>query len=318
MKTCLIFGHNGLDLDVTINIRSLYKNIGFNVFFSDKLFNADVLVILRPIDKEINFTQFNFSLIHVYDYVGNNFDNLIVCLPKNKTFIFCTTSETKKRLIDFFNFPSSKIFVAFVPVDVKIWAKKIKPLKYDLVHIGNFKKNILNDDLTNKFYDLVKSFKVHIWGAGWMPKTELSHGKTSVFKVSKIYSSSRFALGLMYPFQRNCTYSGRFWHAPLNGCLVFSEPGYFTRLVPGVYELNYFSSELPALINSMKINRFNLQSEAIVFWQKEYNVVKEYILSSLNNIEFGEKRFRKFIYYLSINIYNELQIFYHKVRSQLF
>ena len=42
-KTCLIFGMDGFDLCVSINLTLYYASLGFRVFLSRTLFPADVL-----------------------------------------------------------------------------------------------------------------------------------------------------------------------------------------------------------------------------------------------------------------------------------
>ncbi len=56
MKTCLIYGHGGLDLDVTFNLLYFYKRLGFKTYFSEKLYDADLLVVVRAINKVLDLT----------------------------------------------------------------------------------------------------------------------------------------------------------------------------------------------------------------------------------------------------------------------
>jgi hypothetical protein len=125
MKTCLIYGHNGLDLDVVFYIRSFYRKLGFKVFFSDKLCDADLLVVVRAVDKPINIKPYNFLQVHVFDYGGWDYDAFINSINHNITYIFCTSELKRKRLINLLNFPTSHTYIALPPVDINIWSKKI-------------------------------------------------------------------------------------------------------------------------------------------------------------------------------------------------
>ena len=103
---------------------------------------------------------------------------------------------------------------------------------------------------------------------------------------SNIYSKSKYALGLMYPFQRDITFSGRFWHAPLNGCYLFSEPGLYTKEVPGVIETDYSTENILAM--SSNLNDFEgLQKKAIYFWEEKNKQHQDLVLSIMDKTNFN-------------------------------
>lgn len=314
MKTCLIYGHNGLDLDVALNLRSFYRYLGFKVFFGDKLKDADILVVVRAVDSTIDITSYTFLQVHVFDYGGWDFDSFVRSINQRITFIFCTSEEKSKRLTDLLNFSKSQVFIALPPVDTKIWAKKIKKIEYNLVHIGNNKPISDGDSIKVKFNEMLGHFNTHVWGLGWKKLDKsIYHGKIGVFDVSGIYAKSKFAIGLMYPFQRDVTLSGRFWHAPLNGCSVFSEKGLYTTKIPGVIETDYTVDDLEkkTIIN---VDRFALQLEAIEFWNKKnadtLSLITK-ILTPLKYDRFNVKKFSIFFYGL---ISNTLKEYYQKLR----
>lgn len=288
MKTCLIYGHDGLDLDVTYNLRSFYRKLGFRVFFSRILYDADILVVTRALDREINLSGMHYALIHVYDYTGWDYDAFVRSVDQGKTYIFCTSESRKERLINQLNFPEDKIFIALPPVDVTIWCKKLKDLKYPKVHIGNFKQIADNDTIRILFNEALTHLNIHIWGSGWKGFNKLYHGKAGLFQVSSIYSKSEFAFGLMYPFQRGNTFSGRFWHAPLNGCSLLSEAGYFTSKIPGIIETDYSLDDIKEKTDC-KTDRKKVQKESIEFWEKQNEITLGYIKITL--ISFKEQRF---------------------------
>jgi hypothetical protein len=313
MKTCLIFGRDGLDLDVTLNLRSFYKSIGFRVFFSEKkLYDSDLLVLIRADNNQIDLSNFHYSLIHVYDYVGWDYDAFIKNIDYSKTFIFCTSKEKRERLIHLLQFPKEQVFIALPPVEVKLWTEKIEEVKYEIVHIGNFKPITNEDQFKKLFNEVISHFKTNVWGVGWKINKDLYHGKTSLFSVSSIYSKSKFALGLMYPFQRNVTFSGRFWQAPLNGCFVFSEPGLYTQNIPGVIETDYSIKNIETEIIS-NVDRIALQKEATIFWIKKYEETKTIVLSTLENFNLQRFSLNKFLVYAYISMKNYMRIYYQKM-----
>lgn len=313
MKTCLLFGHNGLDFDVTLNLRSFYKKLGFWVFYSDKLYDADLLVVLRAVDCEIDISAFHYSLIHVFDYGGWNYDGFIRTINHQQTFIFSTSEDRKISLVKKFNFPKKHVFIAFPPVSVDLWSKKLKKIKYQMVHIGNLKKITVGDTFKELFNNAISHFRAHIWGLGWEVNKNLYHGKAGLFQVSSIYSKSKFALGLMYPFQRNVTFSGRFWHAPLNGCMLLSEPGLFTRMIPGVIETDYSIEDIQHKIKK-DFDRYVLREESKEFWECQYKITMGYALSTLSNLIVNKRSVKTFINHHYLSLFNFAREFYQKLR----
>jgi hypothetical protein len=312
MKTCLIYGHNGLDLDVAFNIRSFYKQLGFCVFFSDKLYDADLLIVLRAMDTEIDIAPFNFSIVHVYDYVGWDYDAFVRTIDHKISYIFCTSEIKRTRLIDLLHFPKEQVFVALPPVDIKLWSKKIEEVKYNIVHIGNFKPITEKDTIKELFNETISHFKTHVWGLGWQLDKDLYHGRTGIFSVSNIYANSKFALGLMYPFQRDVTFSGRFWHAPLNGCSVFSESGLYSIKIPGVIETDYSLEDIDKKI-AKNIDRIALQNEAKNFWLKQNNATLALIVPTLKSIKRNEFNLKNALIFSYFSVNNILKEYYQKL-----
>ena len=284
MKTCLIYGHNGLDLDVTFNLVSFYKRLGFKTFFSEKLHDADLLVVVRAFNKEIDTLGYNFQAIHVYDYGGWGYDLFVNSVNSCITYIFCTSEDSRKHLIEDLKFPKDNVFVALPPVDVYLWQSKRKKTKYKFVHVGNFKPIDGKDALKEKFDNAIRYFRSHIWGLGWDIDESLYHDKAWLFQVSSIYAQSQFAFGLMYPFQRNVTFSGRFWHATLNGCYLFSEPGIFTSLVPGIIETDYTIEDIENKLKA-NYNSLDLKKEAEKFWLEQAEITRNYVNISVDKIK---------------------------------
>jgi hypothetical protein len=311
MQTCLIYGHNGLDLDVTLNLRSFYKGLGFKVFFSEKLYDADLLVVLRAADTDIDIKPFHFSLVHVYDYGGWDYDAFVNTIDHAITYIFCTSEVKKERLIQQLDFPKEHVFIALPPVDVNLWCNNIEQVQYEIVHIGNFKPISNDDPIKGLFNEAITHFKSNVWGMGWAIDENFYHGKTGLFSVSSIYSKSKFAFGLMYPFQREVTFSGRFWHAPLNGCSVFSEVGLYTAAIPGVIETDYSIADLEKKLK-YDVDRISIQKEAKEFWKSQYQINQSLVEPTFVFLKNKKFNLNNFYLYVSISTKNLLRVAYQK------
>jgi hypothetical protein len=278
------------------------------------LYQANLLVVVRAVDKSIDITPFNFSQVHVYDYGGWDFDAFVRTIDSNITYIFCTSEIKRTRLIELLSFPSERVFVALPPVDVNLWSNKINDVKYQIVHIGNFKPIKEKDIVKERFNKIISDFETHVWGLGWQLNKDLYHGKTGVFNVSNIYANSKIALGLMYPFQREVTFSGRFWHAPLNGCMVFSEPGLYTLKIPGIIETDYTEEDIKKKL-AIEIDRLALQKEAKKFWQSEFQKTIG-IVSNAKIVATNENnllKIKRYMIYKIIYITNFLRFKYQRL-----
>jgi hypothetical protein len=233
--------------------------------------------------------------VHIYDYAGWDYDSFLLNTDYNKTFIFCTSEKRKSRLTEKNNFPGDHIFVAFPPVDTALWSSRLKEVKYKFVHVGNFNPITGSDDIKVRFDNAIRYFKVGIWGSGWGAKNELHHGKAALFRVSSIYAKSEFALGLMYPFQREVTFSGRFWHAPLNGCYLLSEPGLYSGKIPGIIETDYSIEDISRK-TAGSFNRKEMQVEALAYWENQNSITIGYIKPTLMMMENNFSLIKSVIY----------------------
>ncbi len=126
--------------------------------------------------------------------------------------------------------------------------KTLNPRKpYDFVHIGHRKPNPNGDTCLEQLDSVARSGRCDFWGFGWeqlnAPDGKL-HGAATLHETQRIYRQSACALGVMYPFQRGHTISGRMWQAPLSGCRLFSESVMSGVNLPGVYKCEDFEALL--------------------------------------------------------------------------
>lgn len=314
MKTCLIYSPDGVDLDNAINLIHFYKRLGFRTFFSDVLVNADVLALLRAKDEPIDTAGCDFSLIHIYDYVGWNYDAAIRSFDYSKTFICCTTEERRQEIIEGLDFPEDHIRIAFMHVEISVWTHKVNPVKYETVHIGNYKPIPEGDIIQDRFVHILEKYKVHVWGRRWNEKlnSDRYYGVLGLFSVTNIYSQSKFALGLMYPFQRKVTFSNRFWIASLCGCPLISEKGLYTKKLPGVIETDYTDGDYEQIINEIVIDREQLRQEAIAFWEKENEATLSYLKPSFNLVKRRKYSLSYRLRVYKLQMRNRRRILYHK------
>ena len=302
MKTCLIYGQNGVDLDIALNLVWFYEKLGFLVAITNEVKDVDLLVVLRVVDKPLDLRNAKVSVIHIFDYAGWDYDNFVKSIDSSKTWIFCTSEAKRHRLINSLHFPKDHVFLALVPVDVNRWSKPIKEVQYKLVHIGHYKP-VDDDNVKTLFNYAVKSLKVNVWGLGWndLGLKGAYHGKLGVFNVSSIYSCSLNALGIMYPFQRDTTYSGRFWHAPLNGCRIFSEHGLYSNKIPGVVETDYSIADLESKLHE-SLDREKLQFDSRAFWVSQEKLTRDVVLTTISKIQERNLKISEFLNYKKLRL----------------
>lgn len=286
LKTCIIYGHDGFDVDVLRNLQSLYSGFQYRIAISKRLIPADLLVIQRPPSAALDLS--NYSAVHLYDYVANDLSPLLAsCLDHPGLLVFASSSARRDELIQELPELAAKISVSCPPVHGPLWmSKKIhEDPKYDVVHIGNYKPYYAGhtDPYASRFLQMIRAGGVHVWGVGWRDslKPQYWHGRLAIGKVSEIYASSRFALGMMYPHQRTVSLSGRFWHAPLNGCHVISEPGVFAGELPGVVSSDFLNTPEPQ--NFSETVRLQLREEAANYWAREFRSLEAVVGEHLKN-----------------------------------
>ena len=310
-KTCLVYGHDGFDLCILYNIVAFYKAIGFRVFFSNTLADADLLVVLRLPILNISSKINDYDAIHVYDYVGSDYNAYLKELDIKKAFIFCSSGERKNLIIASFPQYADRVLVALAPVVTKFWAHTIAEKHYDVIHIGNYKPYYSDgsDLYSNQFLNVIKNRKADVWGAGWdLPGLDINfHGKLSIFSVPEVCRKAVFALGMMYPFQRDVTFSSRFWQAPLNGCTLLSEPGIYASVFPGIVETDYSEDSVEQVFKTTP-DRLLVQQTAIKYWDEQYTITYKIVNDCLQATSFrGSKSVSKSLTYYKHAIINVIR-----------
>jgi hypothetical protein len=237
---------DGFDLCVLHNLKQLYKGMGFVTLVGTRPIISDLNVFPRGVRaSEVCFVN-KSKCAHVYNYTGIDMSGLDVTNPRCS--FFCPSVKMFERV------PRVENLVhAFPPVDIASWCdgQAGEKVKYEVVHVGTFKSagatHGHRDGMQMEMEKMIRNHASDIWGEGWPSCVKgVRHGRLPIAIVPRIYSSSRCAIGVMYPTQRDVTFSSRFWLAPINGCTLISEPGLFAKEVPGVVVSTAFKSSLAA------------------------------------------------------------------------
>ena len=160
---------------------------------------------------------------------------------------------------------------------------------------------------------IIETFDIKVWGMNWKGYIKNEYklmGRSGFFESSKIYSQTEYALGLMNPFQRNVTFSGRFWQGPINGCMIISEPGLFTKQIPGIIETDYSPEDINRIIMQHNGNRIEIQSSACKYWEQNNDKLKQIVEFIISNMS-KHKHINNISYFVTY-IPNLLKVMYHK------
>jgi hypothetical protein len=244
-RRCHILSIDFQDLDVIWNVRLFYLAAGFSVSCNrpNAPQTADLLVVLRG-NPGLTLREHR-GVVHVYDYVKELQVDWRACFPEAREI----------RLISLFRpptlAPGIRWVQGYLPVVPEFWQqtpfrkKEGRPL-----HIANFKP--LGDDPYQRDLALLARRKlVRVHGANWDRLDLRTHGLSYV-EANRLLAGAWCCYGLMYPYQRGTTLSGRMWQAPLHGCLVISEKGTNPLGLPGIFEVERFGPETLLSVTSIR------------------------------------------------------------------
>jgi hypothetical protein len=255
MKLVLLYSPDGFDLDVLENQRDLYGILGCKVIWTDKIFPCDLIVILRANEMTpLKFPE-QTPLLFI-DYSGQNVLDVFKEINHNNK--RCITSRKEKNIIEDISFGHPF-------VSLERYSLPLKTLKYEFIHIGNYKKRKQIKLLNQDFIEFINGVSAFVWGKNW-PKSSFTKSKymgpMQPKDVSKTYSQSKYSLGIKHDFQIGTAISGRYWQSTLNGCSLFVEDEYLAKEIPGIY------------LYGSKINdsRKDIQNKARDYWKNQNNL----------------------------------------------
>lgn len=288
MKVVLLYSTDGFDLDVLENQRQLYLALGCKVIWGGILVPCDLIVVLRCMREDVIIAPSDTPLMFL-DYSGQDvyevFENT---LSTNK---FCITSQ--KSLED-----GKFVYFGHPYVSIESQSSNLSELQYTYVHIGNYKPKRTINNINSLFVNYCNAVNCNVWGKGWedVPRNGFTfHGPLRPEKVSDVYSRSRFALGVKHDFQIGRAISGRYWHAPLNGCVLFVEDPYLLDEIPGIYLYGY-EGYIPG--------REEIQRGARDYWEESNKLQKKLSIQLIQKVK--TKFWKNIFIFYTFRIYSKL------------
>jgi hypothetical protein len=256
--TCCFFFYDYKDYDVYINARTFYRLAGFTLISTVNVEKCDLIVVFRGIPGR-NYPEYT-GVVHYYDYVCEHSLDIQDYFPNAASIYVVTCRNTS-----IYNTQAQITRVyGYLPVIPLIWSSNVLfPHKSSLpVHVSNFKP-ILGDQYQNELISLIKSRQVQIFGSKW-DRIQVNALPLSYLAANKKLSDSFLCYGLMYPYQRGQSLSGRMWQGPIHGCFVISELNTNILSCPGVLEMESFLTG-PLLTLNINMSK-QLAIEARLFW----------------------------------------------------
>lgn len=282
MADCLILGYDGFDLDVAHNVRRLYAALGYRVFSSRVPRGGDLIAVHRPPNTRIDLST--FPIVHVWDYVGTEVTSFVESVQTHEGLTwFASTAERSGEIRRKYPTIADRVVVAAPPVAIADWARHPVASRYEAIHVGNYKPSYASgeDQDSVAFLDYLRRYRIPVWGAGWSGIVDPSQamGPATLRDVSDLYAQSTIALGMMYPYQRAVTFSGRFWQAPLSGAELHSERTTWGSTSPGVEQIDYSTAGAPG--ERSLVERQALRALALDWWAADANRTREIVRQEL-------------------------------------
>lgn len=209
------------------------------------LARCDLLVFFRGIPDRI-YSEFS-GVIHFYDYVCEHELDLHTYFPNaSEILVVSIHKEDKIR-------SKSKAVYGYLPVIPNLWQFKLPFARRETtpVHISNYKP-LVEDPYQKQLVSLIQSDRIHVFGGKW-DRLKIMTRPLSYIEANLRLAGSKSCYGLMYPYQRGRSLSGRMWQGPIQGCVVISEEKTNLFSCPGVIEVSRFDQEIPISSSSIEI-----------------------------------------------------------------
>lgn len=280
-ERCSFVAYDFLDIDVYWNVRFFYESCGFTSL-DPAAAEIDLLVVLRG-DPGVSHRHRHFQgSVHIYDYVKEFSTDWRERFPAAREIVVISLSAPR-------NSRGIRHVTGYIPVLPSIW--QVRPFRKRLqrpLHISNFKsmpRDIYQADLV----ELARHELIQVYGRKW-DAVDIRTDGVSYWQANLLLASAYSCYGLMYPYQRGCTLSGRMWQAPLNGCFVISESGTNPFSCPGVVEVERFNADSLLRFGSI-LECWQLQKEATQYWrQKTRNLMNDLGLTGSLEINTRQRR----------------------------
>jgi hypothetical protein len=280
---CLIVSSDYLDLDVALNVRAFYGCAGYRILPSERRSGeADLLVVLRG-DNGRSHRDFRGE-VHIYDYVKEYKVDWLERFPRAASVVLISLSTPSSTVQDpslshqdphpsqpslpnpLAPAPSSRLrwIDAYLPVIPALWQRPWSRKQQRALHLSNYKR-MPGDAFQQDLLEQIQAGVVQVFGANWQ-RLGVSTHPLSYWQANRRLARCARCFGLMWPYQRGLTLSGRMWQAPLQGCFVLSEAGTNRLAVPGVLELPSFAPAALPPPPDLDACR-QLSQEAATFWE---------------------------------------------------
>lgn len=253
---CCIFSFDYLDFDVYLNVQLFYRMAGYGI--STDISTSELIVVLRGIPPK-TYEDYK-HVVHVYDYVKEHNINYRDYFP-SASLLFYISVDSQPICTEYdISIPR------YLPIFPSLWvsARSLnKQRNHVPLHIGNYKP--LSDDFfQSQILSLARTGQLHIYGAKWS-KVNIHSSPISYYFANRLLSQAFYCFGLMYPYQRGRSLSGRMWQGPINGCFVISEIGTNIFNCPGVIEVSHYSQNFSYLQDYSS----QLAIDARSFWDQQ-------------------------------------------------
>jgi len=256
-RSCSIVSIDFRDLDVIWNVQLFYACAGYVVSEKEPSSNEDLLVVLRG-DPGQRFTGHR-GIVHVYDYVKELDVDWKRCFPVAEKILL--VSLFQPRISD----PGITWIQGYLPVIPEFWQRQPFRKQEDRpLHIANLKP-IGTDPYQQDLIRLARRGLIRVFGSNW-DRLEIRTTGLSYLEANRLLAKAFCCYGLMYPYQRGSTLSGRMWQAPLHGCLVISEQGTNPLHLPGIQEVERFSPDTLLSVNSIQ-DCLRIRTQATQYWR---------------------------------------------------
>lgn len=252
-QSCAVISTDYIDKDVYLNIELFYTLAGYRVFVwspASASRSPDLIVMLRG-DPGTDWVDYS-GPVHIYDYVKE------LDIDWNDRFPHACR-------LDRISLAGGDV-IGYLPVFPEIWRRTFSRKNSRPVHLSNYKP-MPADAFQNDLVSLIQQGRVRVFGGRWqrigVPSRSLSY-----WQANRLIAASSYCFGLMYPYQRGRSLSGRMWQAPINGCFVISEAGTNPHALPGLIEVESFSSKEANRHFSLEECR-RLSEQASAFWRHQ-------------------------------------------------
>ncbi|MFZ9753222.1 MAG: hypothetical protein ACO3B3_06695 [Cyanobium sp.] len=260
--SCRIVSSDYLDRDVYLNICGFYEAAGFRLI--EAAGDPDLLVVLRGDNGSAD--QGFAGPIHLYDYVREYRVDWARRYPAARSIALISLEQPPRAPTD----PRLRHVRAYLPVIPELWTCPSPARRGGPVHVSNYKR-MPGDPFQEQLLALIRSGRVRVHGGRW-ELVGVRARPLSYRQANRLIAASSSCFGLMWPYQRGTTLSGRMWQAPLNGCFVFSEPGTDLLGCPGVLERPRFDADTASLAFPHERGAA-LAREAAAFWRSHTEAI---------------------------------------------